>query len=172
MGTNKMKNVIITHIDTEQFEEAYIMIQALLNGKKNTREFDFLFQCQPPKAFSFIQYCLERRQDNILRLLLCHLLAYGDGYIQDYHAFIYEQITDILSEDSHYDAALGFVIYNYFMHPESPFSDDELIEYSRRLLQIHNDNVAQEVLNTLGNSIGSGSLPWGDGIRKRLNRPK
>lgn len=145
-------NVMISLIDTGQFVEAYTMIQPYLYERKTTRGFDFLFQCQPAKAFAFIQYCLERRQDSMLRLLLCHLLTYGDVYIQDYQAVIYEQITAILQEDPYFDPALEFTIYNYFMHPESPFSDDELMEYSKRLLEIHHDNLALAVLNTLSSS--------------------
>lgn len=136
---------LIECVNDNDFLKAYKILQPAINTN-SIHIFDFLFDCLPDRAYEFLHYCISRSPNKLVRFMICNLLAYGDVEIMDHHAIIYANMREILREDPHFSAALEFIIYNYFEHPESPFSNEELLYCANELLKIRKDSVAQNVV--------------------------
>lgn len=136
----------ISYVNDRDFEKAYASIAYENQSKIQLSAFDFLFECVAENAFDFLQFCIKRNPDRVIRLALCNLITYGDVAIANQHSLIYGIVKAILIEDPNYLPALEFVIYNYFEHPESPFTDSEIVAFANTVLQFYRDELAIRIV--------------------------
>lgn len=138
---------VTSEVNNGNYESVYTEIFTKRERAVSIEALHFLYECSPVSAYNFLLFCMERTNDIILRFALCEYITYGDIFVENSHFIVRELILSILADDPHYLPALELAIYNYHEHPESPFTEAEIVSYANTILQYRLDNVAKSIVN-------------------------
>jgi hypothetical protein len=88
------------------------------------------------KKYAFLMYAIAKNEKPDLHLLICDLLSYTDTFFFDRYTLQKWHLKRALEISPNNIQALQWIICTFDGHPDSPFSTEELVNYSKKLEEL------------------------------------
>lgn len=139
---------MIYNINHEQFNEAYEdIVKIVTMNEFHIEDFDFLYECDSTKAYDWIIYCIKKSENVLFEFVLSVFLTYGDYYECDYNYIVRKSIQSVLNTFPNFYPAIEFVIYNFYEHPDAPFSKDEIVALANKYYRECGDSLSKKIVS-------------------------
>lgn len=96
------------------------------------------------KKFAYLNYVLARKESAEMHIFICNYLLYGDGFFDDIHTVVNWHFRRALEISNNSPAVLREIISNYKDHPDSPFTEEEMVSFETLLKTTGLRNVCNE----------------------------
>lgn len=83
--------------------------------------------------FAYLQYLIAKEETPDIHLLLCDFLMWTDTFFFDMYPVLNWHLRRALEISPNNVKVLQWITCNFSGHPDSPFSEDEMAEYSEVL---------------------------------------
>ena len=104
--------------------------------------------CDSVLLYSFLMYSVSKKDSAEKHLSICKCLLYCEPYIYECTSMIYWHIKYALSISDQPEKIMSWVIEVFGADPSSPFSEDEILSFAKKvLIQNPNNTVAINILD-------------------------
>jgi hypothetical protein len=142
----KMKK-IIQLLQKQMYQEAYEHLEAM-NYQYTLDSINKDFSSVDKLNFyCYLMYVLSKQRSHEIYILLCEYLYFlGTPFHDVYTVIKYNLDTALLFNPDNYNI-MNWIIDVFYQHPDSPYSESELKEFSKKIIQKEPDNErANEIL--------------------------
>ena len=80
-----------------------------------------------------MNYVLARKESAEMHIVICKYILYGDGFFDDIHTVVNWHFRRALEISNNSSAVLREIISNYKDHPDSPFTEEEMVSFETLL---------------------------------------
>lgn len=132
----------------KDFETAFQILESR-DFEYSLHNIEYIFpNCDSALLYSFLMYSVSKKDTAEKHLAICECLMYHEPYIYECTAMIYWHIQYALTITDRPERIMSWVIEVFGADPSSPFSEEEILFFAKKVL-IHNPNntVAIHILN-------------------------
>lgn len=132
----------------KDFEKAFQMLESQ-GFEYSLRNIENIFpNCDSALLYSFLMYSVSKKDTAEKHLAICECLMYHEPYIYECTAMIYWHIQYALTITDRPERIMSWVIEVFGADPSSPFSEEEILFFAKKvLIQNPNNTVAIHILN-------------------------
>ncbi|WP_042434482.1 hypothetical protein [Faecalispora jeddahensis] len=142
----KMKN-IIKLLDNHSYKNVYDVLASenyVYSSEALVKDFS---ETDDMNLYCYLLYMISRQETCKNHLLICNFLMFQGTFFYDIYPVIRWHLDLGLKLDSMNYNILTWIINIFYEHPDSPFLEDELIEFAKRIICLEPDNKrAKEIL--------------------------
>ena len=132
----------------KDFEKAFQILESQ-GFEYSLRNIETIFpNCDSALLYAFLMYSVSKKDTAEKHLVICECLMYHEPYIYECTAMIYWHIQYALTITDHPERIMGWVIEVFGADPSSPFSEEEILFFAKKvLIKNPNNTVAIHILN-------------------------
>lgn len=132
----------------KDFETAFQILESR-DFEYSLHNIEYIFpNCESALLYSFLMYSVSKKDTAEKHLAICECLMYHEPYIYECTAMIYWHIQYALTITDRPERIMSWVIEVFGADPSSPFSEEEILFFAKKvLIQNPNNTVASHILN-------------------------
>lgn len=132
----------------KDFETAFQILESR-DFEYSLHNIEYIFpNCDSALLYSFLMYSVSKKDTAEKHLAICECLMYHEPYIYECTAMIYWHIQYALTITDRPERIMSWVIEVFGADPSSPFSEEEILFFAKKvLIQNPNNTVAIHILN-------------------------